>query len=102
MFLGVVRSMKLLSLNVGIMTFGILCGITADAREFGGYKCTKDCSGHKAGYEWAEAQGLTNQSQCWIILRRNPRRTSFYEGCLVYIDDPDRGADEDDDGEEID
>jgi len=37
-----------------------------------------------------------------IILRLNPRRTSFYEGCLVYVDDPDRGADEDDDGEEID
>jgi hypothetical protein len=28
-------------------------------------------------------------------------RTSFYEGCLVYVEDPARGADEDDDGDEI-
>ncbi len=29
----------------------------AVARIFGGYECTVDCSGHKAGYEWAEDKG---------------------------------------------
>ena len=71
------------------------------AREFGGYECTLDCSGHKAGYEWAEAEGVTRVSQCNSMLRRYPNRRSFYEGCLVYLEDPDRGADEDDDGDEI-
>jgi hypothetical protein len=36
-----------------------------------------------------------------VILRRWPNRNSFYEGCLVYVEDPTRGADEDDDGDEI-
>jgi len=28
--------------------------VEAQGRTFGGYKCTLDCSGHSAGYEWAE------------------------------------------------
>lgn len=73
----------------------------AGARTFGGYECTEDCSGHKAGYEWAEAHDFTDETQCEAILLRSPNRTSFYEGCLAYIENPSRGADEDDDGEEI-
>ena len=72
----------------------------AVARTFGGYECTIDCSGHKAGYEWAEDKGITNKSQCDQILVSSPNRTSFYEGCLTYVEDPSRGADEDDDGDE--
>ena len=63
----------------------------ATAREFGGY----DCSGHAAGYRWAEARSITD---CPL----RGRALSFYEGCLVYVEDPDRGADEDDDGDNID
>jgi hypothetical protein len=66
------------------------------AREFGGY-----CSGHKAGYEWAEARDIEDEAKCEAILRHWPKRVSFYEGCLVYVEDPARGADEDDDGDEI-
>jgi len=39
---------------VGITLFAATPSI---ARTFGGYECTVDCSGHKAGYEWAEARG---------------------------------------------
>jgi hypothetical protein len=60
-----------------------------------------DCSGHKAGYEWAESKGITDEADCEAILVTAPNRTSFYEGCLVYVEDPSRGADEDDDGDEI-
>ena len=70
----------------------------ARAREFGGYDCSDNCSGHVAGYRWAEAHSITAESDC-------PLRgggISFYEGCLVYVDDRDRGADEDDDGNDID
>jgi hypothetical protein len=73
----------------------------ADAREFGGYFCG-DCSGHKAGYEWAETREVKSTRQCEEILRRWPNRQSFYEGCLVYIKDPTRGPGHDDSGEEID
>jgi hypothetical protein len=34
---------------------------------------------------------VTNETNC--PLREGA--TSFYEGCLVYVEDPDRGADED-------
>jgi hypothetical protein len=70
----------------------------ASAREFGGYECTVDCSGHAAGYRWAEAHNITDESDCPL----SGNRTSFYEGCLAYVEDPDRGADEDDDGDPID
>jgi hypothetical protein len=73
----------------------------AVARSFGGYECTVDCSGHKAGYEWAEDKAITDEAQCRQILVITPNRTSFYEGCLTYVENPFRGADEDDDGDEI-
>ena len=73
----------------GLMTAAV-------AQTFGGYECTVDCSGHKAGYEWAESKGITDEDQCEGILDTAPNRTSFYEGCMAYVEDPTRGADEDD------
>lgn len=78
------------------LLFGVIAD--ADAREFGGHECTDDCSGHAAGYRWAEARNITNENNCPL----NGNATSFYEGCLVYVEDSDRGADEDDDGDSID
>jgi hypothetical protein len=72
------------------------------AQTFGGDECTDDCSGHKAGYEWAEKRNITDPSTCESILSRSPNSTSFSEGCKTFTEDPSRGADEDDDGKEID
>lgn len=81
------------------LAFGLLFAVKgADAREFGGYECTDDCSGHAAGYRWAEKHHVTNENACPL----NGNATSFYEGCLAYVEDSNRGADEDDDGEDID
>jgi hypothetical protein len=84
---------------------GIIIGLAiliasneARAREFGGYDCSDDCSGHAAGCRWAEAHSITDESN--YPLRGTA--LSFYEGCLVYVEDPSRGADEDDDGNDID
>jgi hypothetical protein len=49
-------------------------------------------------YRWAEANGITDEPSCPL----RGGAISFYEGCLVYVEDPDRGADEDDDGNDID
>ena len=68
---------------------------TAQERTFGGYECTEDCSGHKAGYEWAEEHNITDESDC------GGNSQSFIEGCQTYTQDPSRGALEDDDGNEI-
>jgi hypothetical protein len=37
-----------------------LTAFSASAQTFGGNDCTDDCSGHKAGYEWALENNLTN------------------------------------------
>lgn len=66
--------------------------IPSFGQTFGGYECTEDCSGHKAGYEWAEENNISDESDC------NGASTSFNEGCQAYIEDPDRGSESDDDG----
>ena len=74
----------------------------AQDRQFGGYDCTDDCSGHKAGYEWAESKSIADPTTCMNVLIRSPNSTSFAEGCQAYTEDPSRGSDEDDDGDDID
>ena len=66
-------------------------------RTFGGYDCTDDCSGHAAGYRWAERKQVTDSSACPL-----GGSNSFHEGCLAYTEDRYRGADEDDDGNSVD
>jgi|SRR5215471_6171870 len=68
----------------------------ASARTFGGYDCTDDCVSHAAGYLWAEEREVESIDGC-----PENRSEAFYEGCLTYVDDPERGADFDDDGRAI-
>lgn len=49
--------------------------------EFKGYPCTKDCSGHQAGHDWAERWGIENPDSCPYS------NNSFWEGCLARTDD---------------
>ena len=86
--------------QISLAALGLLFALftEASANEFGGYECTDDCSGHAAGYRWAEAHNISNEGDC--PLRGNA--ISFYEGCLVYVEDAAHGADEDDDGNPID
>jgi hypothetical protein len=76
----------------------LIAASDAHAREFGGYECSDNCSGHAAGYRWAEVHSIRSESDCPL----RGGAVSFYEGCLVYVDDPDRGAEEDDEGDDID
>lgn len=64
-------------------------------RTFGGYDCSGSCSGHKAGFKWAKRNDVNDEDECVS------NSTSFNEGCAVYIDDPNRDADLDDDGNYI-
>lgn len=70
----------------------------SQARTFDGNDCTEDCSGHAAGYKWAEEKGVTNSTDCPL----NGNATSFQEGCVSYTEDPSRGSDKDDDGADVD
>jgi len=54
---------------------------TADSElTFKGYKCTQDCSGHKAGYKWAKKKGIKNPGDC------TGKSQSFIEGCWAYAE----------------
>lgn len=44
-----------------------------------GYVCTKDCSGHKAGYAWAAKKGITDINAC------GGTSSSFVEGCRSWV-----------------
>ncbi len=46
---------------------------------FHGQACTRDCSGHKAGYEWAEKKNVTQPEQC------GGKSRSFAEGCRSWV-----------------
>jgi len=48
---------------------------------FHGNTCTGDCSGHEAGYEWAEEKGITDPSDC------GGNSNSFIEGCKSYAEE---------------
>ena len=48
---------------------------------FHGYECTEDCSGHEAGYEWAENNDISDTYDC------DGNSQSFIEGCEAYVEE---------------
>jgi hypothetical protein len=48
---------------------------------YNGYECTEDCSGHEAGYSWAEDNDIYDESDC------GGNSNSFIEGCISYVED---------------
>lgn len=47
---------------------------------FAGDPCTVDCSGHEAGYQWAEDRGIADPEDC------GGNSQSFIEGCQAFAD----------------
>jgi hypothetical protein len=52
---------------------------------FRGDPCTIDCSGHEAGYAWAEDNGIDDPDDC------DGNSESFIEGCKSYIEEQKSG-----------
>lgn len=48
---------------------------------FMGDECTEDCSGHEAGYGWAEENGITDPDNC------GGNSESFEAGCRAYAEE---------------
>lgn len=59
----------------------VLLPALATAASFNGYECTEDCSGHEAGYEWAEQNEIGDESDC------DTPSNSFTEGCISYVEE---------------
>lgn len=78
---------KVFILAIGVLVLSA-CGTdeedntaASENMTFKGYECTQDCSGHEAGYAWAEENGITDPDQC------GGTSNSFYEGCLAYTEE---------------
>ena len=63
---------------------------------FAGWPCTSDCSGHEAGYNWAEEHGIDDESDCDTAGDKS-NSPSFAEGCRDYVQE--NGATDDTDDE---
>lgn len=63
---------------------------SARAQTFGDFDCTVDCSGHAAGYKWANQHGINNEEDC-----PDGNSQSFHEGCISYTRDPNQALDQD-------
>ena len=74
-------------------TFVFAHTASSENRKFGDFDCTEDCSGHAAGYRWAERHDIVDEADCPLGNSR-----SFHEGCLAFVRDPARGEEEDEDG----
>jgi hypothetical protein len=55
--------------------------IDYSSKKSGIYGCTDDCSGHEAGYTWAEDHQITDPDDC------SGNSQSFIEGCQEYAED---------------
>jgi opacity protein-like surface antigen len=67
---------------------------TATAATFDGYQCKGDCSGHQAGYDWAEQNGIDDESSC------NTPSASFNQGCESYVEENAASVSDDEEDEE--
>lgn len=71
-----------------LLAFGLLGLSPAPvmAQSFGGYPCTVDCSGHEAGYEWAQRKGISSSYGC------GGNSQSFIEGCKAWTEENEYGG----------
>lgn len=59
----------------------LFTALPASAESFKGYPCTQDCSGHKAGYAWAQKKAITDSADC------SGHSNSFIEGCRAAVEE---------------
>jgi hypothetical protein len=65
---------------------------------FASYECTQGCSGHEAGYAWAEEHDISDGEDC-VTAGEHSNSPSFSEGCHAYVDgdtDSEENVDSDD------
>ena len=57
---------------------------------FRDHPCTEDCSGHEAGYDWADRKGIEDPDDC------GGNSNSFVEGCRAWAEEQAEEQGEDD------
>lgn len=85
------------ALSAMALLVSIIGTTVVSAATFDGNQCLGDCSGHQAGYDWAEQNGVDDESSC------TTPSESFNEGCQSYIEESSgaiSSSDDDDDDED--
>lgn len=72
--------MKCVALSV-VLSTSLLALPAMGQQFFGAYACTQDCSGHEAGYHWAEMNDIDDSWAC------SGNSRSFVEGCQAYAEE---------------
>lgn len=72
----------------------ILLSSNLHAQNFMGYPCTDDCSGHEAGYNWAENKGIESPDDC------GGNSSSFIEGCKAYAEEQENENEQENESDE--
>jgi hypothetical protein len=81
-----------------LLALAALSPAAAQDRTYGGYGCTFACSGHLAGYKWAQQHAVSDPDECPLRIHS----PSFQEGCMAYAaSNAQSNPDEDDDGDMI-
>lgn len=81
-------TLLVVSAVVLVSAFTLTTPVSSD--DFHGYPCTEDCSGHEAGYDWAQDNDIHDESDC------SGSSQSFIEGCEAYTQE---NPSEDDDAQ---
>ena len=71
---------------------------------FDGDPCSGDCSGHEAGYRWAEEHSIDDEDDC-DTAGETSNSPSFAQGCKAYVEgesDNVSSSDSDDDSDDTD
>ncbi|TWC27596.1 MULTISPECIES: hypothetical protein [unclassified Pseudomonas] len=77
-----------------IIPLALALGITTvNAATFDGNTCLGDCSGHQAGYDWAEQNDVDDESSC------STPSPSFNQGCESYVEENAASVSDDDEDE---
>ena len=67
----------------------VMSNAPGSAQTFHGDPRTQDCSGHEAGYNWAEQHNIEDPADC------GGSSNSFIEGCQAYASEHQEGLQED-------
>jgi len=78
------------------MFVSMLGSTTASADTFDGNPCLTDCSGHQAGYNWAEQNDVDDESSC------STPSASFNQGCESYVEENSASVSDDEEDDEDD
>lgn len=69
------------ALNLSPHDFAVIGTPDPQATTFHGYQCIGDCSGHEAGYQWAEDMEIFEPDAC------GGKSKSFIEGCQAWAEE---------------